>query len=44
MKNTSLSNKWLLQSLNGMKDVKVSHKEEYFIEEYAVYGKKAIDA
>lgn len=35
MKNTSLSNKWLLQSLNGMKDVKVSHKEEYFIEEYA---------
>lgn len=44
MKNTSLSNKWLLQSLNGIKDVKVSHKEEYFIEEYAVYGKKAIDA
>ena len=44
MKNTSLSNKWLLQSLNGMKDVKDSHKEEYFIEEYAVYGKKAIDA
>ena len=44
MKNTSLSNKWLLQSLNGMNDVKVSHKEEYFIEEYAVYGKKAIDA
>lgn len=43
-KNTSLSNKWLLQSLNGIKDVKVSHKEEYFIEEYAVYGKKAIDA
>lgn len=44
MKNTSLSNKWLLQSLNGIKDVKVSHKEEYFIEEYAVYGQKAIDA
>ncbi len=44
MKNTSLSNKWMLQSLNGIKDVKVSHKEEYFIEEYAVYGKKAIDA
>ena len=44
MKNTSLSNKWLLQSLNVMKDVKLSHKEEYFIEEYAVYGKKAIDA
>ena len=44
MKNTSLSNKWLLHSLNGIKDVKVIHKEEYFIEEYAVYGKKAIDA
>lgn len=43
-KNTSLSNKWLLQSLNGIKDVKVSHKEDYFIEEYAIYGKKAIDA
>lgn len=44
MANTSLANKWLLQSLNGIKDVKVSHKEEYFIDEYAVYGKKAIDA
>ena len=44
MKNTSLANKWLLQSLNGIKDVKVNHKEEYFIDEYAVYGKKAIDA
>ncbi len=43
-KNTSLSTKWMLQSLNGIKDVKVSHKEEYFIEEYAIYGKKAIDA
>lgn len=44
MKNTSLSNKWMLQSINGIKDIKVSHKEEYFIEEYAIYGKKAIDA
>ena len=44
MKNTSLANKWLLQSLNGIKDVKVSHKEEYFIDEYAVYGRQAIDA
>lgn len=44
MKNMSLTNKWLLQSLNGIKDIKVSHKEAYFIEEYAVYGKKAIDA
>ncbi len=44
MQNTSLTNKWLLQALNGIKDIKVSHKEEYFIEEYAGYGKKAIDA
>lgn len=44
MKNTSLANKWMLQSLNGIKDIKVNHKEEYFIEEYAIYGKKAIDA
>ncbi len=44
MKNTSLANKWLLQSLNGIKDVKVGHKEEYFIEEYAIYGRQAIDA
>ncbi len=44
MKNTSLTNKWLLQSLNGIKDIKVSHKEEYFIETYARHGKKAIDA
>ncbi|MCI9125023.1 MAG: ABC transporter ATP-binding protein [Eubacterium sp.] len=44
MKHTSLTNKWLLQSLNGIKDIKVSHREDYFIEEYAVHGKKAIDA
>lgn len=44
MKNTSLANKWLLQSLNGIKDIKVSHKEEYFIDEYAIYGRQAIDA
>lgn len=44
MKNTSLANKWILQSLNGIKDIKIHHKEEYFIEEYAVHGKKAIDA
>ena len=44
MKNTSMANKWLLQSLNGIKDIKVSHKEEYFIDEYAIYGRQAIDA
>ncbi len=44
MKNTSLSNKWILQSLNGIKDIKIHHKEEYFIDEYAIHGKKAIDA
>lgn len=44
MQNTSLTNKWLLQALNGIKDIKVGNKEEYFIEEYAGYGKKAIDA
>lgn len=44
MKNTSLANKWILQSLNGIKDIKIHHKEEYFIEEYAVHGKNAIDA
>ena len=44
MKNSSMANKWLLQSINGIKDVKVNHKEEYFIEEYAVYGRQAIDA
>lgn len=32
--------KWILQSVTGIKDVKVSHKENYFTGQYAVNSKK----
>ncbi len=33
-----MSNKWLLQALDGIKDVKISGKEVFFSEQYAAYG------
>jgi len=32
-------NKWLFQAINGIKEVKVEEKEEFFLEKYAYYGK-----
>lgn len=33
-----MSNKWLLQALDGIKDVKISGREVFFSEQYAAYG------
>ena len=44
MRSNSSSNKWLLQGLNGIKDVKVSAKEEFFVERYLHYARKGISA
>lgn len=36
--------KWLLQSINGIKEIKVGEKENYFLEQFSKYGKKSIDS
>lgn len=43
-KNYALTNKWLLQSINGIKEIKVSQKEKYFEKQYQDSGKLYIDA
>ena len=35
-------NKWLLQSTQGIKELKVMHSEEYFLENFKKYGKKHV--
>lgn len=42
--NAGKMNKWLLQSITGIKEVKVAKKEEYFLEQFAYYGKEAIES
>lgn len=36
--------KWISQTVQGMKDVKISGKESYFVEEYKKCGKGYVDA
>lgn len=43
-KQYALTNKWLLQAINGIKEVKVGHKEAFFKENFERSGKKAIHA
>ncbi len=40
----SLSNKWILQSVSGIKEIKAGKKEQFFIDSYSVYGKLATEA
>lgn len=40
-KHTAASNKWLLQSISGIKELKVAGKEEFFIESFARHGEKS---
>ena len=42
--NAAKMNKWLLQAISGIKEVKVAEKEEYFLEQFSKYGKRAIDS
>lgn len=42
--NAGKMNKWLLQSISGIKEVKVAEKEDYFLEQFSKYGKRAIDS
>lgn len=43
-KNASKMNKWLLQSISGIKEIKISKKEAYFLNQFSKYGKNTIDS
>lgn len=43
-KNGALASKWLLQAITGIKDLKVSHKEDFFLEEYRKAGRSVVVA
>lgn len=43
-KNNAEANKWILQSVAGIKEMKVAHKEEFFVQEYSKYAKNAVEA
>lgn len=43
-KHMALCNQWLLQAINGIKETKVTHKEEFFEENYNISGSYATKA
>lgn len=42
--NNATANKWLLQSVAGIKEMKVVRKEDFFVEEYSKYAKNAVES
>ena len=42
-KSNAITNKWLMQSMHGIKEVKVAAKEEFFVEQYAKAGRVSIE-
>lgn len=44
MENSTQSSKWFNQSVQGIKEVKVSNKESFFQEQYNKYGKETVTA
>lgn len=38
------TNKWLLQSISGIKEVKVTNTEEFFLHNFMKYGKRMVNA
>ncbi len=43
-KHSALTNKWLIQAINGIKEIKVADKEEFFEKNYEVSGRRMISA
>lgn len=43
-KSSAEAFKWLLQSINGIKEIKVAEKEDYFLKQFFKYGKRKIDS
>lgn len=42
--NAILSNKWMLQSINGIKEIKVANKESFFLKQYTKYAQRTISS
>lgn len=42
--NNAVANQWILQSIEGVKEMKVAGKEKFFVEEYSHYASKAVDS
>lgn len=42
-KSSTILSKWLMQSMHGIKEVKVASKEAFFVEQYAKAGRDAIE-
>ena len=43
-KTYAVTNKWLLQSISGIKEVKVTQTEDFFLENFVKYGQKMVTA
>lgn len=43
-KNYALANKWILQAINGVKEIKVTGKEDFFQDKYDEYATEAVIA
>lgn len=43
-KSYAATNKWLLQSISGIKEVKVTQTEDFFLDNFVIYGKKMVNA
>lgn len=43
-KTYAAANKWLLQSISGIKEVKVTQTEDFFLSNFITYGKKMVNA
>lgn len=42
-KSVAITNKWLIQSMHGIKEVKVATKESFFVEQYVKAGRESIE-
>lgn len=42
--NATLSNKWMLQSINGIKEIKVANKESFFLKQYMKYAQRTVSS
>lgn len=42
--NNAVANMWILQAIEGVKEMKVANKENFFVEEYTRYSSKAVNS
>lgn len=42
MQTEAMANKWTLQSISGIKEIKVARKEDYFLRQYSKYANQSV--